>query len=99
MNFSIKWGILGNATIARKCVIPAIFSSVNGRIQALASRNPEEAQTLAEKYDITQLYSQYESVIEDKQVDVVYIPLPIAITFQICTGMVDRPVIIYLVIL
>lgn len=76
MNFSIKWGILGNATIARKCMIPAIFSSVNGRIQALASRNPEEVETLAEKYDITQLYSQYESVIEDKQVDIVYIPLP-----------------------
>jgi xylose dehydrogenase (NAD/NADP) len=76
MNFSIKWGILGNATIARKCMIPAIFSSVNGRIQALASRNPEEVETLAEKYDITQLYSKYESVIEDKQVDIVYIPLP-----------------------
>lgn len=76
MNFNIKWGILGNATIARKCVIPAIFSSANGRVHALASRTPEEAETLAKKYDITQLYSQYESVIEDKQVDIVYIPLP-----------------------
>ncbi|MDH3839088.1 MAG: Gfo/Idh/MocA family oxidoreductase, partial [Desulfobacteraceae bacterium] len=76
MNFSIKWGILGNATIARKCVIPAIFSSANGRVHALASRNFKKAETLAKKYDITQLYSQYESVIEDKQVDIVYIPLP-----------------------
>jgi xylose dehydrogenase (NAD/NADP) len=76
MNFSLKWGILGNATIARKCVIPAIFSSANGRIQALASRDPEKAETLARKYNITRLYSHYESVIEDKQVDIVYIPLP-----------------------
>jgi predicted dehydrogenase len=76
MNSSIKWGIVGNATIARKCVIPAIFNSENGRIQALASRIPKEAETLAEKYDIAQLYAKYESVIEDKQVDVVYIPLP-----------------------
>ena len=76
MNFRIKWGIIGNATIARKCVIPAIFSSANGRIHALASRTPEKVETLAKKYDITQLYSQYESVIEDKQVDIVYIPLP-----------------------
>ena len=76
MNFSIKWGILGNAMIARKCVIPAIFSSANGRVHALASRNFKKAEALAEKYDITRLYSQYESVIEDKQVDIVYIPLP-----------------------
>ena len=76
MSINIKWGILGNATIARKCVIPAIFSSTNGHVYALASRNIKNAEALAEKYNITQLYSQYESVIEDKQVDIVYIPLP-----------------------
>jgi xylose dehydrogenase (NAD/NADP) len=76
MNFSLKWGILGNATIARKCVIPAIFNSANGRILALASRNPEKAETLKKKYNITRLYSRYESVIEDKEIDIVYIPLP-----------------------
>jgi D-xylose 1-dehydrogenase (NADP+, D-xylono-1,5-lactone-forming) len=76
MNPSTKWGILGNAAIARKCMIPAIFSSNNSRIQALASRNPEKAESLATKYDISRLYSRYESVIEDKQVDIVYIPLP-----------------------
>jgi xylose dehydrogenase (NAD/NADP) len=77
MNLStIKWGILGNATIARKCVIPAIFSSANGRVYALASRNPENAEALAEKYRISRLYSNYESVIEDNQVNAVYVPLP-----------------------
>jgi len=76
MSVSIKWGILGNATIARKCVIPAIFSSKNGRVHALASRNLKGAKVLAKQYDITQLYSRYESVVEDKQVDIVYIPLP-----------------------
>ncbi|MGA8179603.1 MAG: Gfo/Idh/MocA family oxidoreductase, partial [Desulfobacterales bacterium] len=76
MNSSIKWGILGNATIARKCMIPAIFNSANGRIQALASRNPEKAESLATKYNIPRLYSHYDAVIEDTQVDVVYVPLP-----------------------
>ncbi len=76
MNVSINWGILGNATIARKCVIPAIFSSANGRLHALASRHLKKAVALAEKYNITQLYADYESVIDDKQVDIVYIPLP-----------------------
>jgi len=76
MSININWGILGNATIARKCVIPAIFSSTNGHVYALASRNIKKAEALAETYNISQLHSQYESVIEDKQVDSVYIPLP-----------------------
>ncbi len=76
MNFSIKWGILGNAAIARKCVIPAIFSSTNGCVHALASQNRKKAEALAEKYNITQLYSTYDSVINDKQIDIVYVPLP-----------------------
>ncbi|MCW9095960.1 MAG: Gfo/Idh/MocA family oxidoreductase [Ignavibacteriaceae bacterium] len=76
MNVSIKWGILGNATIARKCVIPAIFNSTNGSVHALASRNLKKADALAKKYDITHLYAKYDSVIEDQQVDIVYVPLP-----------------------
>lgn len=76
MNVSINWGILGNATIARKCVIPAIFNSANGRVHALASRDLKKANALTEKYNITKLYSKYDSVIEDKQVDIVYVPLP-----------------------
>jgi xylose dehydrogenase (NAD/NADP) len=76
MSVSINWGILGNATIARKCVIPAIFYSANSRVRALASRNPENSKSLAEKYNITRLYDKYESVIQDKQIDIVYIPLP-----------------------
>jgi len=39
----IRWGILGNATIARKCVIPAIAKSTNGTLQALGTRSPENA--------------------------------------------------------
>jgi D-xylose 1-dehydrogenase (NADP+, D-xylono-1,5-lactone-forming) len=76
MSNSINWGILGNATIARKCVIPAIFYAANSRVYALASRNPGNAKSLADKYNITRVYDNYESVIHDKQIDIVYIPLP-----------------------
>ena len=39
----LRWGILGNATIAKRCVMPAIAASANGRIRALATGRPEEA--------------------------------------------------------
>ena len=76
MTFKIKWGVLGNATIARKCVIPAIFNSANGHIHALASQNPQKAEAIAKEYNIPHLYTQYESVLNDQQIDAVYIPLP-----------------------
>lgn len=76
MTFKLKWGVLGNATIARKCVIPAISNSINGHVHALASRNPKKAEAIAKKFNVTRVYSRYESVLEDQQVDAVYIPLP-----------------------
>jgi D-xylose 1-dehydrogenase (NADP+, D-xylono-1,5-lactone-forming) len=76
MTFKVKWGILGNATIARKCVIPAIFNSTNGHIHALGSRNPQGAKPIVKTYNIPQVYPRYESVLEDQQVNAVYIPLP-----------------------
>jgi predicted dehydrogenase len=76
MTSKVKWGILGNATIARKCVIPAIFNSANGHLHALGSQNPQKAKETARAYNIFHLYPRYESVLEDQQVDAVYIPLP-----------------------
>ena len=49
----IKWGILGNANIARVCVIPAIQKSRNGTVHALATRSPENAKETAVKNNIT----------------------------------------------
>ena len=76
MTINVRWGILGNATIARKCVIPAIFNSTNGYIHALGSQRPQRAKEIAKEYDIRHVYSRYETVLEDRQVDAVYIPLP-----------------------
>jgi predicted dehydrogenase len=72
----IKWGILGNATIARKCVIPAIRKSRNGLVQALATRSPAAAEEVVAQNKIRQVYDNYNAVIADPAVDAVYIPLP-----------------------
>jgi predicted dehydrogenase len=72
----IKWGVLGNATIARKCVIPAIRKSRNGMVHALATRTPAAAGEVVEKNQIQRVYDNYDAVIADRAVDAVYIPLP-----------------------
>ena len=72
----LRWGVLGNATIARRCVIPAIQSSSNGEVLTLASRSPEAARVTAEAHAIPRLYPSYDAVLADPDVDAVYIPLP-----------------------
>ena len=73
---TLNWGILGNATIARTCVIPAISKSRNAAIHALGTRNPEGAEKLAADYTIGHVYDTYDAVVNDPDVDAVYIPLP-----------------------
>lgn len=72
----VRWGILGNATIGRKCVMPAITGSSNGRIIALGTRRPEQANQDAENNSIEKVYDSYDQVITDPEVDAVYVPLP-----------------------
>ena len=59
MSGKLNWGILGNATIARKCVIPAIQKSRNGQVQVLATRTPQNAAEVISDNDISRVYDSY----------------------------------------
>lgn len=76
MSDKLQWGVLGNATIARVCVIPAIEKSRNGTVRALASRFPQQAATLCQKNRIETVYGDYQALLEDTAIEAVYIPLP-----------------------
>ncbi len=72
----IRWGILGNANIARVCVIPAIQKSRNGRVRALATRSPQLAEEVALQHHIQCIYEHYEALVIDPEIDALYLPLP-----------------------
>lgn len=72
----IRWGVLGTAQIAKACVIPAIVKSVNGKLQAIASRELHRAEALVGKFNQGFAYQGYEQLLDDPLVDAVYIPLP-----------------------
>jgi predicted dehydrogenase len=67
---------MGNATIARVCVIPAIQKSRNGIIRALASRSPKKAAEVRRQNRIDLLYDNYQALIDDPVIEAIYIPLP-----------------------
>jgi xylose dehydrogenase (NAD/NADP) len=67
--------VLGAARIAQSAVMPAIAKSNNGRVVAIASRDPERARTVAQGYPEAQVAESYEALLGDSDVDAVYIPL------------------------
>ncbi|HZG56987.1 Gfo/Idh/MocA family oxidoreductase [Paenibacillus sp.] len=76
MEGKIRWGILGCAGIAERAVIPGIRGSETGVVSAIASRTESKAKETAERLDIPKAYSSYEALLEDDEIDAVYIPLP-----------------------
>jgi xylose dehydrogenase (NAD/NADP) len=71
-----NWGILGPGFIATRAVIPAIQKVSNSHVLAVASTNEERSREVALRFDIERSYSDYQTLLDDPDVDVVYIALP-----------------------
>ncbi|KAL6962584.1 hypothetical protein U1Q18_037541 [Sarracenia purpurea var. burkii] len=74
----VRFGILGCANIARK-VCRAIALSPNSTISAVGSRSSDKASRFARENGLSpaaKIYGGYEAVLDDPDVDAVYVPLP-----------------------
>ena len=56
-------------------MLPAIAASKNGRVVAIASRDPGRARTAADAYPGAKAIHSYEALLANPEVDAVYIPL------------------------
>lgn len=70
----LRWGILGTGSIA-KTFAKGLAESGFGGPQAVGSRNMESAETFAREHGGT-AYGSYEAVLDNSNVDAVYIALP-----------------------
>lgn len=75
----VKWGILGYARIARETIIPAIIRSSNAEFYAIASREKSKIEECRSKYAFEKAYDSYDAILDDSDVEAVYIPLPNAL--------------------
>jgi xylose dehydrogenase (NAD/NADP) len=72
---AVKWGILSTADINRK-VIPGAHASDKVDLVAVASRDQARADAYASEWGIERAYGSYEALLEDADVEAVYISLP-----------------------
>jgi predicted dehydrogenase len=76
MTSPVRWGVVGNASIARDKVIPAMQRAANCEVLAIASRDAPRAAEAAGSLGIARSYGSYDALLGDGDIDAVYIPLP-----------------------
>lgn len=71
----IRWGILGTSFISEK-MASAIQASTISELLAIASRSTVTAKKFAEKFSIPQYHDNYEALLNNPDIDAIYIGLP-----------------------
>lgn len=76
-----RWGIMGTGRIA------GVFCNMlkdleQAEIYAVASRDQEKASAFGSKYNAAVCYGSYEELVQDPQVDIIYIATPIACHYE-----------------
>ncbi|MGJ8691350.1 MAG: Gfo/Idh/MocA family protein [Thalassotalea sp.] len=75
-NKKLRWGIISTAQIGREKMIPALQASIHNEVYAIASRSQAQADAFAKQAGIAHAYSDYEQLLNDPNIDVIYNPLP-----------------------
>lgn len=69
-----QWGIIGLGEIAHQ--FAGTFRQENCELAAAASRTLEKAEKFASEFNIPKAYGSYEEMLQDKDIDIVYIAVP-----------------------
>lgn len=71
----IKWGIIGLGNIAHQFAKDLMLID-DAELAAVASRNHEKSKEFAKQYNCQKAYSSYEAIINDPEIDILYIATP-----------------------
>ncbi|WP_066172694.1 Gfo/Idh/MocA family protein [Bacillus marinisedimentorum] len=72
---TIRWGVLSTANIALTKLIPAMQQAEHTEVLAISSLSGKAKDT-AQELGIHRAYDRYEELLNDPDIDAVYIPLP-----------------------
>ena len=75
MSKNYRWGILGAGRIAEKFCSALCFVA-GSEVYAVASRDIDKAKAYAAKYNATRFYNNYNDLVRDDNVDIIYIATP-----------------------
>jgi predicted dehydrogenase len=76
MQRELAFGILGAARIAPTALIRPAAEVPGLRVAAIAARDPARADEFARHHGIARVHASYSAMLEDPELDAIYIPLP-----------------------
>lgn len=74
------WGILGCGTIANE--MAETFQKMGHEIYGVSNRTVEKAEKFAEKYGVKHVFTTYEEMLADENIDIVYIATPHSMHYE-----------------
>ncbi len=75
MKKNYRWGILGAGKIAEKFCEALCFTD-GSEVYAVASHSNEKAKSFSAKYHATRVYDNYNDLVKDENIDIIYIATP-----------------------
>ena len=76
MNRPLRFGVLGAAKIAPGALIQPAKLGSEATVDLVAARDPERARRYAAEHGIPRVARDYDEVVDDPEIDVIYNPLP-----------------------
>ena len=71
----IRWGIIGAGNIANRFV-QSMAHETDAEVTAVSCRTQEKAERFAKQYGIEKAYGGFERIVEDPDIDAVYVAVP-----------------------
>jgi predicted dehydrogenase len=77
----LKWAVVGLGSFAVGQMMPGFVASTHARMTAFVSGSPDKARDLGARYGVSKFYdySNFDRIADDKDIDCVYIALPVAL--------------------
>ena len=72
----VNWGVISTSSYARARIVPAMMKAKNLTVSAIGSRDVDRARRAAQDLGIEKAYGTYQEILDDPDIEAVYIPLP-----------------------
>lgn len=77
MRKRVNWGIIAAGGIARRRTLPAMNTVSNATVVGVMDRNTKILDEIAEEYKIERIYTAEEDLLNDSEIDAVYVASPV----------------------
>jgi len=91
---TIKWGVIGAGHVCEVKSVPGMYKTADSEVVAVMRRNHELAANYAHRHHIRKYYSNADELINDSEVNAIYIATPPGSHTELCkkAAMAGKPV-------